>query len=527
MDATKIACDFCGEMFKKRGIKIHMNKCSTKPKPEDVLDTELSMKLEEQKMVFEKQKMEMQMEFERVKMERELALEKQKADSLLEFEKLRMEQELAIRERELAIKERGLTLREVEMDRRDAIEREKFQNENIQRELDRQNRRDLQDQLLQHMTGVYHVEREMVQEYQKMRLEFSVSTNNRPRLLSSAPRDLHQRDELVIYGTVANPWVRKTDLEMFIDGVILPDSAKELHLPMQECVDSIAFDATVDEDGKETHGVFCAIEHWDDISRDVETKIGLPTKLVATHIRHLCQHLPYSEDFGKQDFDYGQDLPIVDTKPPVLDDTFFASSSDDSTASSTTTLATITIGDANMTLSDRIGATGESVSAFKLIRQKTKKLRDAIETWIKKTPDTRLWNGMAHNRARLYLLKKTLRRKGIYTPDAINRYTQDQLFQKHNQNVHPMTRTLFYRKHFHNDLKFAQCGVCRCGISFEDFERGHIVPSKRGHVGSNGDHNMIPMCSSCNRNMGAMDPYLFEKYTLFWVVSGNHPMVHA
>jgi 5-methylcytosine-specific restriction endonuclease McrA len=54
-----------------------------------------------------------------------------------------------------------------------------------------------------------------------------------------------------------------------------------------------------------------------------------------------------------------------------------------------------------------------------------------------------------------------------------------------------------------------KCEVCSEPVTIEDYEKGHVVPSRDGECGSNGPHNMLILCQTCNSKMKDVEASLY------------------
>jgi hypothetical protein len=111
---------------------------------------------------------------------------------------------------------------------------------------------------------------------------------------------------------------------------------------------------------------------------------------------------------------------------------------------------------------------------------------------------------------RLQVIFDRIAKYDVYIPDVLERYVQDQEAQKNKL----MRKTLASRKDtwiFKVGMKeHGKCECCRKEIKYEEYERGHIVPSKNNTCGSNGSHNILILCKDCNANMSDMDAILYK-----------------
>ncbi len=95
---------------------------------------------------------------------------------------------------------------------------------------------------------------------------------------------------------------------------------------------------------------------------------------------------------------------------------------------------------------------------------------------------------------------------GLVKGDLI-KLLQGQYVSRDSKSVPSRVRHALWRLHF-TTLDGA-CYVCGALISFDNFEAGHVVARKHG--GAAALHNLKPICSACNRSMGAMDLEEFKR----------------
>lgn len=114
---------------------------------------------------------------------------------------------------------------------------------------------------------------------------------------------------------------------------------------------------------------------------------------------------------------------------------------------------------------------------------------------------------------RLQVIFDRIAKYDVYMPDVLERYVQDQEAQKNKL----MRKTLASRKDtwiFKVGMKeHGKCECCNKEIKYEEYERGHIVPSKNNTCGSNGSHNILILCKHCNADMSDMDAILYKDIT--------------
>lgn len=75
-------------------------------------------------------------------------------------------------------------------------------------------------------------------------------------------------------------------------------------------------------------------------------------------------------------------------------------------------------------------------------------------------------------------------------------------WQQSRRNIPKGVRGEVWRKYYGNIID-GSCPLCKTQISIDNFDCGHIVSYKNG--GSDGADNLMPLCSKCNKGMGAID----------------------
>jgi len=133
-------------------------------------------------------------------------------------------------------------------------------------------------------------------------------------------------------------------------------------------------------------------------------------------------------------------------------------------------------------------------------------LKHYLNTWSDKHV---FWNTLVRLKAILLMTNDQLQKKYIYTPFSILRYTHDQRFQKENHPLAIPNRKVFLDS-FEIQKTFVQCDCCQMSIPKSDIEKGHIVPKRMG--GSYAIHNLLLLCKQCNSEIGSLDPYLYQRF---------------
>ena len=353
------------------------------------------------------------------------------------------------------------------------------------------------------MMTLHTQETETIRSYHDRMFAHLEAVNNRPRNLSLGSSNIYAPDELRVYGTHGDPWFRADELTAFTGGNVFPRSFSMMGMA-REVIYSMAFKGSGDL-SPETD--FVRVEDWSDFSGEMERVVGVENRDVDRQLDRLCASLPYAEDSGYRPY---VPTPSPEPAPQVSAAPFLRRQGEDRA----------TIEEAGMTTEDRVGEYGSSLSSFRLNRHKRAEFIHRLRHLPMSDDDRNaLRSGLAVNRARLHLTRKRLENNASYVPDAMDRYLHDQRFQQINGQIDPSKRRfnpgekrhLFHNVFFPNRNDRWECRSCHGRISPDSYEIGHIVPSKCGNVGSNGVHNVMPLCHGCNHKMGSLDAELWMK----------------
>ena len=123
--------------------------------------------------------------------------------------------------------------------------------------------------------------------------------------------------------------------------------------------------------------------------------------------------------------------------------------------------------------------------------------------------DQQFWNALVRLRAFALMTNDQLIHHGFYCPLAIRRYADDQRFQRENPHLSLPNRRIFLQE-FHIQKFCNRCDCCYRYLSKKEVQRGHIVPKR--WKGSFFSHNLLVLCSSCNYEMGSVDPHLHPHF---------------
>lgn len=407
------------------------------------------------------------------------------------------------------------------------------------------------------MSGNHRQERQRLDVYHQRQITCQTETNNKNRRLSIGPVDTHQKDELVVYGTPALPLVKYDDVKKVMDEIVFepqvlnlfvlpPESSEqkeedELRESVHETLQACSVKKTCLVDGIDQADEFIELRTLDKLVKEFEDDAKLETKVYQAHMNDMNKHMPYSPYFGceimkEKDFeekfqqdDYnlmGDDdvFEVVCTeniqKPSKVIEEIEAIDIDNPKDDSTPEESDVVLEwGCSLKKEDAVGIYDESPTSLKLFLQKRIELRQKLIRFFDCLDHTEKGRfrrnmrlqGLARLRCRLVIIKMRLKKTGgSYIPDFMERYLHDQLFQQKNCELVPHARK--YKTCFTKNKKGFFCTHCGTSLHEENFEKGHVVPSKGKTTGSNFWYNIISLCASCNTRMGSKDAYLDAEY---------------
>jgi len=83
--------------------------------------------------------------------------------------------------------------------------------------------------------------------------------------------------------------------------------------------------------------------------------------------------------------------------------------------------------------------------------------------------------------------------------------------KKTRKSIPKSLKNLVWNKCIGKEKGLGECDVCKCEIDSKNFDCGHIISVKEG--GDTNESNLVPLCSPCNKSMGAQNLTEFkEKY---------------
>lgn len=80
---------------------------------------------------------------------------------------------------------------------------------------------------------------------------------------------------------------------------------------------------------------------------------------------------------------------------------------------------------------------------------------------------------------------------------------------KKRMTIPALIRQQVWKKHNKNICDEGECFVCENKLNFSDMECGHIIAHALG--GSDSNENLMPVCRTCNRDMGIMNLYEYKR----------------
>jgi hypothetical protein len=453
---------------------------------------------EEERLQREKERQEecQRREEERLQREKERQEERQRREEeRLQKEKERQE-ERQRREEERLQKEKERELRDREFERQRKMlmdiedRKDKRWNEYIQ----------IQTRALDEWSETMKQEREARERYLEIKEKRMHELNWTNRRLSIADDFLHQKDEMVVFGTSSCPLFESGRLKQYVKDVVFdnpPPGLGEMIADMCGLVDSMStvmicqmmgmkFDHHIPET-KETH--YIEVLSWESVVEDVEHVLEIPEDYVSMYIGRVSLHMPYSkpEHEWKQRRDsikkhfmhppslkknrYKKDIPTPDGEHRLET---VENNPDEYCLRNSTVLEE----------RDVVGGGDESVSStarHSLMRQQLlKRLRDILANDFSHHKRQWLHQRWAIMSGRMMLVMERVYQNGYYIPDGIIRYIQDTKFKIENSSVEPGSRALWKRRFFGNQ-NMTKCQMCFQTINVDstDWQRAHIIPSKK------------------------------------------------
>ena len=342
--------------------------------------------------------------------------------------------------------------------------------------------------------------------------------NNRPCIMSST--DICQKGELVVYGTRADPCFRRDDLKTYIEDLTtgIDSEFAPVIEAIQEYVDSASFDSSIQsvysEDIQSSR--FIPVGQWEECSIIMEEMSECPPQLIARHLRNIDCHNPYSPYCDIKSYNKKKLFNIL---PMIPDSKRFE---DVGAIISTKNLPSDEHRKAVGDIRRHQGNYDDTVFSIHTLNDKKKEIRSRWDVYKKHGRTKRrrchnIMNLVGYNRARLVVIHNRLKRNGVYHPDFMERYLQDQIYKKRNEDTHTNTKRCFMTNRFADSI-VGNCDLCGKKRTQKEIELGHVVPAMRDKngvntTGTNGLHNLVVTCTDCNKKVASMDPYL-----------GNHSM---
>jgi hypothetical protein len=339
-----------------------------------------------------------------------------------------------------------------------------------------------------------------------------------------------QSDEVVVYGTPAYPMVQTQDVKQFFSNIfhksplhqeIMSDMFSvfdNMSTPREYESMEIQFDT---ESPQVKEGEFVPIVRMNEFAMDIEEAIQMPPEYMDFRLHQISEHLPYSQ-YENEWKEARERFRTNFSQPPVLSERPYKKAFDDIITDkkgidkilqdpSKYELKPVQFIQAQ----DVVGSGDETPSSTLKHRLQQndvlKKLRRIIDSKNR---------NFFHQRfsifsARWFIILLRIHQFGFYIPDSIMRYWQDTKFKQANPDIKPRSRKLFKNEYFKNgSISYCQMCTKRIDANSRDWERSHIIPSNKNLMGSNGSHNFIICCRSCNLKTGNMDPFLHKDFQL-------------
>jgi 5-methylcytosine-specific restriction endonuclease McrA len=248
--------------------------------------------------------------------------------------------------------------------------------------------------------------------------------------------------------------------------------------------------------GRRQKDSFVPVLFWDHLSDRMEKAAGIPKTAVETSYKKILEHQALQDPEKAGSAAWGVLPPEELVQRPEPD-------------------AGIDTSDvpADKAVEDADKSVVATLEHLRVIEKHAQSVIELIERPQVHT-HPRVQEALADNRARMQAIWDRLDHYGVYLPDAMLRYMEDQEAQTKNLVAKSMPHRLDLWKQRHGMKERAPCEVCGKEIHVDDYERAHIVPSKRGRCGSNGAHNLLIACRECNQTMGDMDALVYRDITV-------------
>jgi len=345
---------------------------------------------------------------------------------------------------------------------------------------------------------------------EKHRIQSNV--NNQPRIMSST--DICQKGELVVYGTRAEQWFKTDDLKHYVHDLTNgsdPQFREQVVEAIHEFVDAASFQSSDIEEHVSDR--FVPISQWEECSIVMEQESECPPQLVARHLRNIECHLPYSPFVDIDSYEYPKE-PLFQTTSLPDSKRFQEDVGDIVKPNKYST-------DEHRNMIEKIrkkqGGYDDSVFSIHTVHSRRKTMQKRWRIYMENHKKNMfVWNFVAYNRARLEIIRHRLKKYAVYHPDFMERYLQDQMYKKRNDDTCTNIKRCFFSKRFADKL-IGVCDLCGSQRSKQEMEAGHVVPAMRDYrgyntIGTNGLHNLVVTCVRCNRDAGSMDPYLSKTF---------------
>ena len=398
----------------------------------------------------------------------------------------------------------------------------------------------VQEKTIDEWSETMRLEREARDRYFAMRDQTMLLHNLKNRCLTVGGLSMIQSNEFAIYGTQACPYVQSSELKNFVQNHIFGNPCpSDIKDDIMDDMFGLFDDMSVKQKIEKTEmkfdydtplpieDNFIEMNLLNDFMQDVEQTTDIQEELISCQIAGLTLHCPYDDikanwiPFRKDIKSYFVPPPDVPNKSYKMEFTSpFLLEGGVEEQKDTIDMVLETpdrYGLKECTImrpEDVVGSGDETVSSTLKHRFRRKHFLKKMKKIIKNEVKKRfIQSRMSAFSARIILSMFRVHRDGFYTPDSMIRYCQDTKFKRDNPGIDPPSRRLFKNLYFGNKL-LTTCDFCQANLLKNDptWERAHIIPSKSGKLGSNGKHNFLICCKSCNTKTGDMDPYLHPDF---------------
>jgi 5-methylcytosine-specific restriction endonuclease McrA len=486
----------CGRVCKsKGGLTQHKRACreAVQLGKEDVerrlllaqvlaIETETALKVKDQEY---RQKREL----ESLMVAREEAARKERADREDAARKERAEREEAARKERA---EREEAARKERADREESARKDKLElrrlelDEEIQRRDMTLKERCLEEQLKQSGECV-----QIYKDYLGKRESREHSLNNAPGLLTVNCTLLSSR-EMMVYGTLGDPWVKGKDLSRRFESLTpeLPGT-RAIKNFLVSALPELTYQEAYNHPSEGTcSDSFVSLQDWDHVLDRISEHCEISDSMKADALESEQQNM------GKRVKTVPTDSIPIGRVPKLI-------ASDDRISE---------------TEAEEANGTVIAGEVLRKCERSVLKLEVDLQSLIDniRAPDMRedvpFWTDLLAVHARLKLITHRLKHERVYQPDAIVRYAIEQDLLVGDGRNPAMPSRLDFWVHTFGMSEHGRCASCSRTISRHEYERGHVVAAKRKTQdcgGSNAIHNLQAVCQVCNGLTSTADAVLY------------------